>query len=107
MKVYFINKATAIPNTFYCRDLSRVYSQYKPNYHTGPYDESEFNRKFASFPLNKDPYPLKETFASLDPHEMDKAVRVAFQLGSDIEEGGLSSGIESSTAPAMDSFQFG
>lgn len=70
--VYFINKAAAILNTFYYRDLSHAYSQYQPDSHSRPYNESEFNRKFANSPLNNDPYPLKESFAGLDPQEMDK-----------------------------------
>lgn len=77
-KVHFITKATAVHNTFYYRDLTREYSQQQPDAHPGRYDESEFNRKFASSPLNKDPYPMRENFLSLDPQEMDKAVRVAF-----------------------------
>lgn len=82
---HFITKAPAVSNVFYYRDLTHLYSQYQPNAHLGTYDESKFSRRFADSPLNKDLYPLKESFLNLDPQEMDKAVRAAFQLGSDIE----------------------
>lgn len=83
-KYHFIIKVTAVNPVFHYRDLTRVYIQYQPDAHPGPYDEPEFNRRFVNLPINNDPYPLKESFLQLDPQDMDKAVRATFQLGSDI-----------------------
>lgn len=71
-KYHFITKAEAY------RYLKRIYSQYQPDAHPGPYDESEFNLKFANFAINKSPYPLKESFLRLVAQEMDKAVWSSF-----------------------------
>lgn len=84
-KYHFINKACVVNNTFYYKDLTHLYSNYQLNSHPGPYDESEFNRRFSASPLNKDPYPLKESFLSLEPREMDRVVRASFQLCSNIQ----------------------
>lgn len=77
-KYHFITKAEAVNPVFYYRDLTRIYSQYQPDAHPGPYDESEVSRRFVNFAIKKAPYSLKESFLRLEPHEMDKTVRFAF-----------------------------
>ncbi|KAK1365436.1 hypothetical protein POM88_040997 [Heracleum sosnowskyi] len=81
---FFVKKDPAIEEEFYYRDFSICYRSRQEFGHPGPYNESEFDAAFSKMGISEAPYPLKEKFASLPDTQMDKLVRAAFHLGSEI-----------------------
>ena len=84
-KPFFITKTETVNDVFYHRDMSTCYKRYQEDAHPGPYDEAEFNSRFADLGMSTPPYPLKESFLNAREEDIDGAVRSAFQLGSEIQ----------------------